>query len=55
MILSDRKAHSALSSRWALDTLSIQRWDFHRPAKAVSSMEKEMVGLKERLELRLAR
>ncbi|SCV70204.1 BQ2448_1598 [Microbotryum intermedium] len=39
----------------ALDTLSNRRWDLHRHAKAMSSMDKEMAGLKERLELRLAR
>ncbi|SCV72861.1 BQ2448_4398 [Microbotryum intermedium] len=32
-----------------------RRWDLHRHAKAMSSMDKEMAGLKERLELRLAR
>ncbi|SGZ05806.1 BQ5605_C031g10890 [Microbotryum silenes-dioicae] len=39
----------------ALDTLSNRRWDLHRHARAMSSMDKEMAGLKERLELRLAR
>ncbi|SDA03109.1 BZ3501_MvSof-1269-A2-R1_Chr11g02884 [Microbotryum saponariae] len=39
----------------ALDTLSKRRWDLHRHARAMSSMDKEMAGLKERLELRLAR
>ncbi|SGY45605.1 BQ5605_C001g00307 [Microbotryum silenes-dioicae] len=39
----------------ARDTLSNRRWDLHRHARAMSSMDKEMAGLKERLELRLAR
>ncbi|SCV70492.1 BQ2448_1886 [Microbotryum intermedium] len=39
----------------ALDTLSNRRWDLHRHAKAMSSMDQEMAGLKKRLELRLAR
>ncbi|SGZ27220.1 BQ5605_C025g10099 [Microbotryum silenes-dioicae] len=39
----------------ALDTLSTRRWDLHRYARAMSSLDKEMAGLKERLELRLAR